>query len=236
MRISSVVRRLFRTAPAADPAARDALQAQLMGSLPAGRPPRRSRRWLAGLAIGGVALAGACVAPKDYELSVGHRIVLTAQGADPGFDPEDVAHFVEENYPVEQLSVMVSIAQQHSEPASAAEFVMTLDVVGRLDFDEVEMSLIEHFPAVGEAEFDVESLDGTVHGTLGGMLSARTLGWHLDEGSVEQTRARILADLAARGLEGNATVEIDDEETPFRHRREVRVRVETERETDGPSL
>jgi hypothetical protein len=51
----------------------------------------------------------------------------------------------------------------------------------------------------------------------------------IDGESVEQTKQRILDDLAAQGLQGQATVQITDEETPQGHRREVRVELEADR-------
>ena len=87
---------------------------------------------------------------------------------------------------------------------------------------------------LADADIELTEIDGTVHGTLGGMLSHRALGLAIDRGSIEEARERILADLAARGLDGHATIEIEDEETPDGHRREVRVRVEAQSDPATP--
>ncbi|MEM6990043.1 MAG: hypothetical protein AAF721_06085 [Myxococcota bacterium] len=227
MRISSLLRRLYSPAPKADPAVRDALEAKLLAGM---RPASSNRRrWLVGLTIGGAVLAGACVAPTDYEVSVGHRIVLTWDSGEPDLDPEALARHVEESFELDEMRVMVAMSRREGDAEPVSELRVAMDLVGKPNIAEIEASMFEHFPALADADIDVERLDGTVHGTLGGMLSERALGLHLDRASVEETRARILAELAARGLQGEATIEIEDEHTATGHRREVRVRVEADK-------
>ncbi len=228
MRIKPLLRRLYPAPTRPDPAVRDALEADLMRSMSTRAADRPRRRWLLGGALGAAALVGACAVPTDYELSVGHRIMLTMDASQVDFDPEALAKHLEDNFALDELRVMVAVSKRGPDPDAAAELRVAMDVVGRADITEIEASMVETFPVLSEVDIDIEALDGTVHGTLGGMLTERALGLHLDRRSVDETRARILAELAARGLDGSATVEIEDEETPFGRRREVRVRVEAE--------
>jgi len=230
MRIEGLLRRLFRSAPAPQPQARDALEADLMRSFPTRVPPRR--RWLIGIGLGAAALVGACVAPAEYELSLGHRLTLTMDAPPESFDPEAIAQHIENNFEVEEMRVMVAMTKKDED--DAPHLRMTMDMVGKADVAAVEASVVDTFPVLADADMDVEVIDGTVSGTFGGFLSERALGLRLDHASVEETRARILEDLAARGIEGKATVEIEDEQTADGHRREVRVRVEAEDETVLP--
>lgn len=226
MRIEGLLRRLFRPAPAPEPQARDALEADLMRSFPGQMRPRR--RWLIGVGIGAAALVGACVAPAEYELKLGHRITITMDTPPESFDPQAISEHIERNFEVEQMRVMVQMSKRDDEEGPRLQMVM--DMVGKADVVAVEASMVDAFPVLGDADMDVEPIDGTVHGTFGGFLSERALGVRIDRESVEETRARILEELAARGIEGTATVEIEDEQTADGHRREVRVRVEAEQE------
>ena len=225
MRIEGLLRRLFRRAPAPQASVRDALEADLMRSFPTQVRPRR--RWVIGVGIGAAALVGACVAPAQYEVALGHRITVTMDAPPEGFDPEAIARHVEDNFEVDEMRVMVQMSKR-DDSDGPARLQMAMDLVGKADVDAIEASMVDTFPTLADAELDVEAIDGTVHGTFGGFLSERALGVHLDRASVEETRARILEELAARGLEGNATIEIEDEQTADGHRREVRVRVEAE--------
>lgn len=228
MRIETILGRLFRRGSVPDPQVRAALADELARAF-SSPPPRRRWRRLGGLALGGALLAGACVVPTDYELAMGMRMVVTLIGSPHSFDPEALGRQLESEFAPAQMRIMVAASSGAPEGVQAPrELKITLDLVGDLDPDAVERSARAHFPALREADIEVQALDGTVHGTLGGLISERTFGLKLDRGSVEETRARILEELAAQGLEGTATIEIQDEETLDGHRREVRVRVEAE--------
>lgn len=236
MRISSLLRRLYPEPVEPDAAVREALEADLLRSISGQATPSRSvvpragllRRWLVGGALTSAALVAACVVPADYELSVGHRLVVSLDGHEHDFDPEALARHVEERFELDEIRVMVAVSETESAAGEARRTQLAMDLVGGVDIDAVEASMLAKFPVLADADIDIEELDGTVHGTFGGMLSERTLGLRLDTASVEETRARILAELAARGLEGTAEVEITDEYTPSGHRREVRVEVQAQ--------
>ncbi|MBL4684742.1 MAG: hypothetical protein JKY37_09155 [Nannocystaceae bacterium] len=236
MRIRSLLRRLYPEPPQPDAAVREALEAELLRSISGRAAPSRSavsragllRRWLVGGALTSAALVGACVVPADYELSVGHRIVVSLDGHEHDFDPEALARHLEGRFEFDEIRVMVAVSKSDSGAGEVRRMQLAMDLVGGADIEAVEVSMLERFPVLADADIDIEALDGTVHGTFGGMLSERTLGLRLDTASVEETRARILAELAARGLEGRAKVEITDEYTPSGHRREVRVEVQAQ--------
>jgi len=234
MRIKSLLRRLYSAPSRPDPVVRDALEAKLMASLPSHpktAAPRRGR-WAVGFALGTAALVGACVVPADYELSMGHRMVVQLQMSCGEFNPEALAMHVKTEFEVRQMMVGVHCAVRQGEPDSDGEVQLVMDLVGDLDVNAGEASLVENFPELADASIDVEELDGTVHGTLGGLLSTRALGFELDHQSAEETRARIIAELAARGISGATTVEIEHEITPLGRRVEIRVHVDTDGEVD----
>jgi len=231
MRIKSLLRRLYPAPPAANPDARDALEAKLMASFPTPTHPPSRGRWAMGFALGAAGLVGACVVPADYELSMGHRMVVELQMSCGEFNPEALATHVKSEFEITQLMVGVRCAMADGQPESEGEVQLVMDLVGDISTEAVEVSLVESFPELADASIEFEALDGTVHGTLGGLLSKRALGLELlDRGSAEQTRALILAELAERGFEGTATVDVDVEEeiTPLGRRVEIRVEVAAE--------
>ncbi len=234
MRIRDRLRDLYPTAPSAHPETTDALHDALLARLPAAAPPaprRPKRRWFVG-ALAGLTLAAACVMPTDYEMDFGHRIAFSVPMTNADFDPERLAHHVEANFAVDELRVMAQISRSDAEDGSPpqGDFRIALDVVGEVVMDDVEESLLDAFPELEAAGVDVREIDGLVHGTLGGMLSHRTLGWVVDGDSAEEARERILAELAAQGIHAprRVSVEIEDDTSSGQHKREVRVEIEAD--------
>ena len=184
---------------------------------------------LGGLA--GLAFAGACVIPTDYSMDFGHRLAFSVD--DGAFDPRALSEHIRTRFDGVQelrISVSKSIVQLDDGSMEQMQFDVVLDVVGSADPSEIEISLLEHFDALAPTDIDVDALDETVHGTLGGMLSHRTLGWVVDGESAAQARVRILADFAARGLPppNRVDVQIEDHDGPGGHKREIRVLVEAD--------
>ncbi|MFY0540374.1 hypothetical protein [Nannocystis pusilla] len=91
---------------------------------------------------------------------------------------------------------------------------------------------VEGVPALQARSCRIEPLVETVHGTLGGRLG---LEWFdlelLDQDDAEAARAEILERLEARGLQGDAQVEISDDGAG---RREVKIRIEAKGEFTDP--
>lgn len=183
---------------------------------------------LGGLA--GLAFAGACAIPTDYSMDFGHRLAFSVD--DEAFDPRALSEHIRTRFEgVDELRISASksVVQLGDGSADRMQFDVVLDVVGSSNPDDIEVSLLEHFDALTPTDINVDALDETVHGTLGGMLSHRTLGWVVDGQSAGQARDRILAQFAAQGLPppSRIDVQIEDHDGPGRHEREVRVEVET---------
>jgi hypothetical protein len=205
---------------------RDALEPELLRKFAARTPaPAPRRPWLrlalAGLLAAGVGV-GACQIPTEYERPLGQRIgIILPADKMPQVDPEAVAHFVEENYPIEGMTVRVEVRQDGD---GAGDMRIAMEVVGPdIDIEEVWDDLLEHYPVLDGGRVEGEVLEGIVHGTWGGRL-----GLQLDEGSIEDSREQLLQDLRDRGIEGNARITIEDEETTGGRQRRIEVRVEAE--------
>lgn len=228
MRIRDRLAELYPEPPAADPEVRDALERALLKKLPPKRPaPWRRRMLLGGLT--GLAFAGACAFPTDYTMDFGHRLAFSV--GDDAFDPRALSEHIQTRFDgVEELRISASksVVERDDGRPERVQFDVVLDIVGTPDPDAIELSLLEHFDALAPTDIDVDALDETVHGTLGGMLSHRTLGWVVDGESAEQARARILAEFAAQGLPPPSRVEvqIEDRDGPGHREREIRVEVE----------
>lgn len=232
MRTRDRLAELYPAPPSADPKVRDALEhallAKLLAKLPAQPPsPWRRRMLIGGLA--GLSFAGACVIPTDYSMDFGHRLAFSVD--DGAFDPRSLSEHIRGEFDgIDELRISASKSFIERDDGSTAQmqFDVVLDVVGSADPGEIEVSLLQQFDALAPTDIDVDALDETVHGTLGGMLSHRTLGWVVDGESAQQARARILADFAAQGLPAPSRVDvrIEDHDGPGRHEREIRVEVE----------
>ncbi len=229
MRLRDRLAALYPAPPSADPEVRDALERALLKKLPAQKPsPWRRRTLIGGLA--GLAFAGACAVPTEYSMDFGHRLAFSVDDGD--FDPRALHEHIRERFDgIEEMRISASksITERDGGPTQM-QFDVVLDVVGDIDEDAIETSLLEHFDALSPSDIDVDALDETVHGTLGGMLSHRALGWEVDRGGVDEARARILAEFAAQGLPPPTHVEVQIEERggPGRREREVRVEVEAD--------
>lgn len=228
MRIEPTLRRIHHRPTDPRPEHAEELEAQLLSKFDARPVKRRRRFWLLG--VGAVALAGACVAPASYEMDMGYSMTIAldedGNGAELSVDPKALAAHIQDNFPVDDFKILARKSLHETDAGQVATLKLQLILAGPFDIDEVEASVVEAFPALGDAQMEVEVLDGTVQGTVGGLLGQRALGLELDDESIEQTRARIVADLQARGLADNARIQITEEETPHGRRREVRVEVE----------
>lgn len=229
MRLRDRLAALYPAPPPADPEVRDALERALLNKLPPKQPSRWQRRLLLG-GLAGLAVAGACIVPANYSMDFGRRLAFRID--DEHFDPEALSEHIRERFDgIEKMSISVSksIIEPDEGPAQM-QFDVALDVMGDVDSDAIEASLLDHFDALTPTDIDIETIDETVHGTLGGMLSLRTLGVVVDRGSAEDARARILLEFESRGLPPPRRVEVtvDDRERAGKHEREVRVKVEAE--------
>jgi hypothetical protein len=234
----SDARNVLRPAPddAAIRSHRDSLEPAILETFARRKvTPRAPRRpWLQ-LALAGLVAAGAgvvaCQLPAEYERPLGQRIgIILPASKFEQVDPERMAAFVEANHPIEGLMMRVE-AERHGEEPGVVRFVM--DVVGPdVDVDAIWDDLVDEYPVLEGGRVEGEVMEGIVHGTLGGRIGSDLFDLRIDEGDIDEARARLLEDLRARGIEG-AEIEIEEEQTPEGVRRRVEVRLDDELHRDG---
>lgn len=201
-----------------------------------GAPP--ARRWPR-LALGGVlgvaVAVGACALPAEYPVSLGYelRIRVDASRWSPR-DQERITHVARDLSGAERVELRVEQhIEQRVEPVGSASTVESVQVQllvfgDAIDPEAMWSQLQEDCPALVDAEVHDVPLSGTVHGTLGGKLSHDWLDVVLDQHGVEEAERRILAELAAEGIDPqSATVDIEQSTDAQGHRR-IEVRVEAE--------
>ncbi len=228
----SDARNVLRSAPdeALSRAHRDALEPTVLAAFARRTPtsPVPRRPWLK-LALAGLVTAGAgvvaCQLPVEYERPLGRTIAIVLPEASlAGVHPERLAAFVEDNHPIEGLMVRVE-AERHDEHTPGVIRIV-MDVVGPdVDVDAIWDDLVDEYPVLEGGRVEGEALEGVVHGTWGGRLGNRLFDLDLDEGDIEDARARLLVDLRARGIAGEAEIDIEEEHTPDGVLRRIEVRV-----------
>lgn len=189
----------------------------------------RAHRWAVSGAAAALGLAAACQVPIDYDRTFGATVWCEA-GETDAFEGEgvrDLADRLKQRTLAEQVAVRVHA--EHGGPAS-----LRIDLWGadpELAGDEA-LAGARELPAMAGADCRVEPLVGTVHGTLGGRLGHELFDIELVDGAdAELARAQILEQLEARGLRGDAQVEITDHGDG---RREVEIRIKAEHEPPAP--
>lgn len=239
-RLTAALRRLYRTSEhvqedmSSPPAA---LEQQLLARharrWPAEAPApvgfARAHRWALSGAAAALALAAACVVPVDYDRNFGATVWCESVGAD-AFERapiRELADALEDRTAAEKIAVRV-----HAEHDGAAS--LRIDLWGAdpvLAADEA-LAGVRELADAANADCRIEPLVGTVHGTLGGRLGHELFDLDLvDRADAEAARRQILEQLEARGLSGDAEVEVTDLGDG---RREVKVRVQAERELAAP--
>lgn len=230
---------LARSPGAPDPARRDALERELVARLPALPTRRRWPKIALGMGLGAALAVGACAMPVDYDAGVGHRLGIVVDHS-VEVDPHAIAEYITDQYAPDEIRLSVSaertrVVGDDGVPHETHEMRIGIDTIGGEDIDSDALwdDLVVAFPELGQGRLEDESFTATVHGTLGGRLSAAWLDVVIDREGVEAAKARVkeelLRELDAAGVEGDAQVEIvDDTDASGRQRREVRVWVERE--------
>ncbi len=90
-------------------------------------------------------------------------------------------------------------------------------------FPSAQLEVQVH-PGLSGARVEEEEIEGTIRGTLGGLISHELLDVIIDREGVEAARATIIERLAAQGLDARADVEV--QATGDGSRRKVKIRVE----------
>ena len=225
------LRRLYREAAPTDMSpGTDTLESRLLAEhavrfparAPAGlRGFAAARRWaLAGVGLG-LATVGACQVPVDYEREFGASVTCELPPeAWPEGQVDRIAHGLADELGAEGLALRV-----HHGDGEMMRFRVDLWGV-EIDDDELIAALHSRASEIPVSACTRTPLAGTVHGTLGGRLGLRFLDLDLDHEDAESTRLQILEQLAQQGVEGDANVEIRQNDDG---KREVQVRVRVHR-------
>ena len=103
--------------------------------------------------------------------------------------------------------VIVNVNQVDGGPVTLA-----LMVWGQgLDSDALQTALVEEFPILADAEFAVETLEGSVEGNMGEAFGHAVFEFEVSGETAEEIRQQILQQLMEDGFEGDAVVEVIDE-------------------------
>lgn len=186
----------------------------------------RAHRWALASGLSAVAIAGACQVPFDYDRSFGASLWCESAGPEP-FDHDAVralADHLRQRSAAEQVAIRIDT----EDTGDTDRTTLRIDLWGEglalapdALLTEAE-ALATHAPVRCKVEPHVE----TVHGTLGGHLGLELFDLELlDHHDAAAARAQILERLEARGLRGDAEVEISDHEDG---RREIKIRIDAE--------
>ena len=167
---------------------------------------------IASLALLVIGIA-ACNAPTQYDVEVGKKLTITFAGATKS--DGDCADFQAEIEPIVAFvdawpgadDVIVNINAVAGGPVTLA-----LMVWGQgLDSDALQTALVEEFPILADAEFAVETLEGSVEGNMGEAFGHAVFEFEVSGETAEEIRQQILQQLMEDGFEGDAVVEVIDE-------------------------
>ncbi len=238
-RLSVGLRRLYRETEAGslpdpkDRSSADALERRLLAEHAVMYPVRvrgfvAAHRWALASVACGLAVAGACQVPVDYEREFGASVTCELTGdAWPEGQIEVVASELADSFAAERVALRV-----HDGGGPTRSF--RVDLWGaEVDDAALIVALREHAPGIPADACVRTPLTGTVHGTLGGRLGHDLLDLDLDRADAEATRLQVLEALARDGLEGSAEVQVHDDGAG---RRKVEVRIEAQRDGSGAPL
>ena len=148
---------------------------------------------IASLALLVIGIA-ACNAPTQYDVEVGKKLTITFAGAAKANG--DCVDFQAEIEPIVAFvdawpgadDVIVNVSQVDGGPVTLA-----LMVWGQgLDSDALQTALVEEFPILAEAEFAVETLEGSVDGNLGEAFGHAVFDFEVSGETAEEIRQQIL--------------------------------------------
>ena len=168
---------------------------------------------IAGLALLVIGIA-ACNAPTQYDVEVGKKLTITFSGATKSGG--DCADFQAEIEPIVAFvdawpgadDVIVNVNQVDGGPVTLA-----LMVWGQgLDSGALQTALVEEFPILADAEFAVETLEGSVEGNLGEAFGHAVFDFEVSGETAEEIRQQILQEIMEQGFDGDAVVEVIDED------------------------
>ncbi len=163
------------------------------------------------LACLGVLMLGvaACNAPTEYEVQMGQHLTLTVPDAAKNGDLmpqlDQMVTFVEQWPDVEGVSVCVNELE-------GGPVTTDLMVWGQaLDGDALATAITDEFPALADAQVNIEPLAGTVEGNLGDAVGHAVFDLEVTGETAEEIREGILQQIYEQGFSGDAVVEVHEE-------------------------
>jgi len=205
------------------PGQREALEQELLGkwrSRAADRAgqPNRLRR----VALGGLLLAGTAAAsqlPIDTLLTVGQHVSIRLQ---PGasLPPPDALSEAFASAPEPAGTRTAARTQLRVTLDESGQPTIEADVWSSTSLADLE-SRLRAIPGLAKAEISLSPLQGPSRETLLGVLEQALLDVPPDPAAVAAARARLQSDLAARGIDGQVDLQVDE---PAPGQKRVRVR------------
>jgi hypothetical protein len=165
---------------------------------------------VASLALLAIGIA-ACNAPTEYEVEVGQKLSIAYDGAAKDFvdfeaQIEPIVAYVDAWPGAED--VIVNVNEVDGGPVT-----LTLMVWGQnLDSDALQDGLVAEFPILADAAFSVEALAGSVEGNLGEAFGHAVFDFEVSGETAEEIRQQVLEQLVQQGFDGDAVVEVVDED------------------------
>ena len=207
--------------PASVPGERAALAAfaeKFSESSEAARAPASGgwRGWtrVAAAAASFAVMVGACSLPASYEVDLGVGLRLS-------FDPEEelpvhaMAQYAKEELGATDINVAVHVLNDDAGTLNMRLWGQSLGP------DEVVTHLKADFPELESLTIETEVLEGRIDTNLGDKLFHEMFDSAIAEDDLEVARAELLAELLARGIDGDIDVEMREVEGG----REIRVGV-----------
>jgi len=157
----------------------------------------------------------ACNAPTEYDVEMGQQMTITLNNADKDVDFDTlhdqlaaIEQFVA-NYPGTE-ALNVNVAETTDGQVSLGLMIWGQD----LDGAALQQALVDEFPELAEANFQVDPLEGTVEGNLGEAFGHAVFDLNVEGETAEEIRLQILQQLIEQGFDGDADVQVHmDEES-----------------------
>ena len=175
------------------------------------------RRIMAASAIAAALGVGACVAPADVDVDVGRSVDIRYEASGEGaLDPHAVVDLVRGQGSVEEVGVRVQ--------RQGSQVIMHLDLWGSgMGEAPIADQIRKAFPALKGATIEEEKLQGHVRGTVGKKIGHDLFDLDvINTTDVEEARKQVMAQLAAKGIEGAVEVKVENDGS----KRKVMIRVE----------
>ncbi|MDI1449655.1 hypothetical protein [Polyangium sp. 6x1] len=155
-----------------------------------------------GAAIAAVLGVAACAAPVDVDVEVGRSLTVTYQASEAMPDPHAIAQTIESSTKLDTIDVRAH--------RLGNEVTVQVEVWGEALGEPLAGKLQKSLPALASAKITETPLSGKVESTLGKKLGHDLFDLDItDDDDVEVVRQKILAHLAAQGVEGQVKVEVE---------------------------